>query len=152
MKKYLIAIGLVVLLLAVGLSGCVEITNINENTKEVEVTIVSTEYIDYFIYSGKTMVKEPVSGYTYFVVELKVENIGSEEIHSNITYVSISDTTGVTWEHSSDTYDMAGYFDSVDLQPNNFYQGKIVFEVIENSTINNFYYSDNYNDIAIPIS
>lgn len=156
-KKMVMLIALMVI--GVGfLSGCTS-TNYQNNNKNnlededtIKILVLSTERMHRLrTEEGFT---HPDDENDFFTVEIKVTNIGNNEIYTSIGYATISDTSGMTYEHSAYTYALSELekFNSLDIQPNNYNRGKILFEVPINCTVAHFYYNDLHTDITLSIS
>ena len=138
-----------VLLLSVGLSGCISNNNLEE-VDTVQVSVLSTERVHRLKTNVGFVI--PDTGNDFFKVEIKVTNIGGIKEYTSIGYSTISDTTGIKYRPSPYTNILSDKFDNLDIRFNKYNQGKILFEIPINCTVAYFYYNDLVNNISLEIS
>jgi hypothetical protein len=159
-NKYPIIIGIIIIILSTGLSGCYDYqlskgpsednsdtsstaltANIGETVKgkELEVTLKSAETVESFNWTGGATgyeyIEYPDEGKIYIIISVKLKQIGTDSEYVYPGEFWIIDSNNYKYDCDNyGTYQMGGGLKSTTLYQNLLIEGDILFQIPNNAS------------------
>jgi len=157
MKKQFVIIGIAVILVAVGLSGCNKQTNtqtnnqISNNTEPPTDTKIcyydwiteTTDHIGNYYSSLDEYQYEAKPGYIFSIVTFKIFNQAIQSVSTNPWNWEMI-VNSVSYSHHTATYDNEIGHTTVDIGKGGYFETKIVFEIPKSTTTGTLVYTGLY--------
>jgi hypothetical protein len=112
----------------------------------ISIVVNSMSYADSIDTSISGYPYEPKEGNRFLIVDLTIENVGTDTVHVNPYYTTVTDNNDYTYNFDGGTIYLNPKFDAVDLQVGKKTMGKVAYQLSSGSEAKEFIYDDKFRE------